>query len=556
MTAPNPRKMGVGLLMNLYFMPIDLSRCRLVPFAHQVEGVEQLVRHPFFALFDEMGAGKSKQVIDAAQVLYSRLLIDRVIIIAPAAVRAVWYDPELGELKKHLWESIPARITEYHARNRSWIWGEQPALHWIVTNYELVRQDEWMSPLLKYCSEKTLLVLDESSSIKNWKAKQTEACYELRKKCGRVVLLNGTPIANNPLDMFAQGNMLDTSVLDCKYITRFRARYANMEPIRGAGGRVLTSPKGFTIQHAVGWKNLDDLQKRFAPYVLRRLKDDCLDLPEKLPSVSLVATMTPTTWRHYKSMRDDMVTWLSENTVSAAMQAGVKAIRLAQITSGFLGGVQMEVLSAPESGDNRPEWVANTGGLLLDSIFEGLQDQIQPLAPVQEVGREKLDVFLDWLERQLDADPNLKLLVQCRFRPELARAVEELNTKYPRMDVGAIWGAQKKSERQDALRLLDPRTAPKGPATVFATSAGSMGLNLTAAHTVFRLSRDFSLWKWLQGEDRVHRPGQVHAVSYYDVVAEGPKGQRTIDHSVLAALLGKQDVAKWVQADWVNALKE
>ena len=281
----------------------------------------------------------------------------------------------------------------------------------------------------------------------------------------------------------------------------------------------------------VQWHDLDILQDKLAPYVLRRLKTDCLDLPEKLPSVVTTVPMTPSTWKIYQEMKNEMVSWLSETSVSTASQAVVKAIRLAQITSGFLGGV---------------EEVSNEDGVI----------EYQPIA-VKEVGREKIDFFFSWLNDQLEIDPNIKILVWCRFRAEVKRLFEELETKYPKIKLGRIWGGQRREEREEALQLLNPSTMPTSSVIVIGTpSSGSMGLNLTGAHIVFYLSNDFSLKTRLQSEDRVHRPGQIHSVSYFDIVATGPNGQKTIDHTVVKSLKNKQNLADFTTAHWLDILRE
>jgi SNF2 family DNA or RNA helicase len=189
--------------MTTNVIDVDYASCRHVPFAHQREGIEAIVANPFFALFDDMGIGKSKQTIDAAQVLFHRGIIDKVLVIAPAVIRSVWFDQELGELAKHLWTSTKATVSEYHARTRSWNWGPQDVtmrrMEWVITNYDFIRSSGRLDRLLVAANRRTLLVLDESSSIKNWTAQQTKACLKLRRKCGRVLLLNGTPIANKPV---------------------------------------------------------------------------------------------------------------------------------------------------------------------------------------------------------------------------------------------------------------------------------------------------------------------------------------------------------------------
>jgi len=504
---------------------VDLSRCRLPPFKHQIEAIEALIDAPYFANFSEMGMGKTKIVIDAAQILFERGIIDRVLIVAPASVRSVWYDDTFGELRKHLWEGIPACVLELHAKTR--VWGEldktKKRLFFFVTNYEFVRSKDRLPEVLELCSPKTLLVLDESSAVKSYRAHQTVACLKLRKACGRVVILNGTPIANNPGDLYSQANILHPNILGCTNWFHFRARYGIMG--------------GWQQKQIVSWRDLDDLQRRLAPYVIRRLKIDCLDLPPKLDSVVMTVPLSNATWKVYKEMKDDMVAWLSEATVSSASQAIVKVIRLAQITSGFLGGVEEMNLD--------------------DVDINNLAPAARVPIPAQEVGREKLDLFLDWYKDQLETDSGFKILVWCRFRPEVARLHRELSLKFPSTELGLIWGGQKREERDEALRLLDPRTMPEGPVVVIGTPAsGAMGLNLTAAHTVVYISNDFSLKTRLQSEDRVHRPGQMFPTSYFDIIATGPAGQKTIDHTVVKSLKAKLELATFTTSAWIQVLTE
>lgn len=495
------------------------GRWKLEPFAHQYLGIEALVTKPMFFLADEMGAGKSLQVICAAQILYEQKQIDRVVVVTPASVRSVWFDPELGELAKHLF--LPSLVSEYHSNIRKW--GDETGLRWVVTNYEFIRDEERLLLLIKHCSEKTMLVLDESSAVKNRTAVQTKACLKLRKRCGRIVLLNGTPIANSPLDIYSQADIMDgglhkQGILGVDSFYHFRARYGVLKTMKFPGRD--------SFQQIIDWQNLDDLQRRMAPYVLRRLKKECLDLPPKLDPVVLTATLSSATWKLYAAMRDDLVAWLSQQTASLAPHAVTKVMRLAQITSGFIGGVEE---------------------ILTDS------DELPEEKTVQEIGREKLDVFLDWLESRLAEDPNIKVYVLSRFRPEVLRLVSEVKG----VEVGALMGGQKKVDRERALRLLDPRTAPKGPVMLAAVlGTGSKGLNLTASHTVIRLSNGNSLEQRLQSDDRVHRPGQTEAVSYFDIVAVGPKGQKTIDHGILVRLLKKHETSELVTSGWVSNPRE
>jgi len=544
---------------------IDISRCRLPPFMHQREDTVALVGSPYLFITSEMRTGKTKIVIDAAQILFELNLIDRVLVVAPAPVRDVWFGQDLGELRKHLWMDLPAVVVEFHSRMRSWEWGPPAVrrLEWVITNYEFIRTRRHLDELRTYCTKRTLLVGDESSYLKNHDAQQTKAFADLRWLSGRVVLLNGTPISHTPLDLFSQGNILHPNILKCKYITHYKARYAKQEPVLKAGGDPVLTPKGFPVQHIVGWTNLEDLQQRFAPYVIRRLQKDCLDLPPKLDPVVLTAELTPQTWKLYKQMRDELVVWLSDNTVATAQQAAIKTLRLAQITSGFLGGVE-DALDQEDADDLLPGLLESLDlgdgpGPSLTATETLLRREIRAprvIAPTTEVGREKLDVLLWFLDQQLEADGNLHTVTWCRFRAEMLRMMDAVAQKFPQFTTGRIIGGQKKAERQEAMRLLHPETSPSGPVFVGGTyGTGSFGLNFTAAHLSINVSFDFSLGKFLQAKDRVYGPGQTKPVAYFDIVATGPKGQKTIDHHIVEARLNNENIATWTTAMWVQKLK-
>lgn len=589
-------------------MSLDFSRCRNVwvpddseaggfwssPLPHVKYGVEQILANPYFLLGDDMGGMKTAQAIISAQFLHEMNVIDRVIVVAPAAIRPkVWFDQDLGQLREQVWEDKRNFVSEYHARIKHWEYGPKDAkeLRWIVTNFEFIRNTKNLAMLLRYCGPKTFLVLDESSAVRNWRSKQTQACMTLRwrtnakgrpipglPRCGRILELNGTPVAESPMDMYSQMNLLHPSILDCKGITYFEGRYTVKIPVKRTNGTTVMSPYlSFEKQPdgsvrrrpqplmtqaagAEGWKNLDDLQRRCAPYILRREAKD-LGIDFALPPVGLEVQLTPETWRVYREMKNEMVVWL-ESGVATAQQAGVKAIRLAQITSGFLGGVE-------------DANVGDADGAVPDLFFDGVEvpksaeEQHETSiwsgrASVVEVGREKLDFALEWQAGLLERYPDLKLLSWCRFVPELRRYLHEVKQKFGH-PVGAACGEKvfieeewnQKHEREVALRLLHPKTAPPGACTVGATQGtGAMGLNFTACRTVLDMSYDYSPWKKKQGDARVNRPGQTGMVSFFYLIAVGPKGQKTIDHTIMMIRLGKMSVNDMTVAAWVKVLKE
>lgn len=564
---------------------LDFSRSRLPPFAHQIEDTDTVIRSPYLLIASDMRTGKSKIVIDAAQFMFEAGVIDKVIVVAPSPVKDVWSDPDIGELHKHLWDGLPARVSTYHERVQTWQQFTtigKPKLEWLITNYEFIRSKNRLTQLLPYCTPKTLLVCDESSFVKNWKSQQTKSCMQLRKKCGRIIELNGTPISHSPLDLFSQGNLLHPSILGCtdKYgnphITYYKARYAIQEPVFDHKGEPLLDPYGRGIETITGWTNLDDIQRRFAPYVIRRLQADCLDLPPKLDPVMLTATLTPDTWKIYKEMRDDMVVWLKSGNVATSRQATVKVLRLAQITSGFLGGI--EDANIEEYDDGFREFRDDPEGLYFAGSATATDEQSiddierrddgldrtptsttkaakRRTPTIEEIGREKLDVVLWFLGQRLIQYPNLHIVVWCRFRPELFRLLDAVKETYPQFEIASIVGGQKKDDRRRAMQLLHPDTASKNPTFIGGTyGTGSFGLNFTAANVSFNCSFDYSLGKFKQSGDRIYGPGMIGPAAYFELVATGPKGQKTIDHAIVVARRNADNIATWTTAAWITAL--
>ena len=507
---------------------------KVLPYRHQEEDTAKIQDVPFYGLFWEMRLGKTKCVIDSACLLYDSGKIDTVVVITPAAVRGVWIDedPELGEIKKHSW--VPSLVLEYHNPEKV-IWADpgQNRLNFLVTNYEFIRMESHRTKLKEMLARrKFLMVLDESSFIKNHKAEQTKACFELGALASRRIILNGTPVGNSPLDLWSQVHFLSTTILPFPNFYSFRFNFCDM--------RMKPFPK------ILRYKRLDYLQALLAPHVVRREQKDCLDLPEKIKT-HFEVKLSPATWKMYKQMRDECVVWMDENP-SMASQAGVKVMRLSQITSGFLGGF-LDDEDEPEEGKplNQPK--------------------------AREVSWEKLDWLRTFVLARLEENPERKIIVWCRFRPEIERVAANLHNfcvkcgsnlethapdpahPFTPLPTYRLYG-QKKAERDEARERFS-KLDNREPALLAAQpQAGGFGLNLIAADVVVYLSHDYSLTRRLQSEERAHGPGQLKNVLYVDVLATGPDGQKTIDHTVVKALRQMDDLANWTTAAWKKALEE
>jgi hypothetical protein len=593
---------------------LDFSKCRRVPVTqddgsvvlmgpppHVQAGVAWMLDHRAGINGNDMGGMKSATSIIAAQFLFEAGHIDRVIVVTPAAIRSmVWFDPDIGELALHLRDDIRSLVSEFHQKVRQWRRGPENAprqLRWIVTNYELLRRKEKVETLLPYCGPKTLLLLDESSAVRSHDSAQTEAIMRLRwdgpfwkarPRCGWCWLLNGTPLAEGPEDLFSQGNILDPAIHGCRYITHFRNAYAVLEDIRGPGGRTMVDKRGNAVRRVAGWRNLEDLQRRFAPVILRQDWRRDFPLPGVLPVQAIEVRLSAAEWSAYRDMREDMIHWLEGGGLGIARHAAVKVMRLAQITSGLLGGVEADLPDLETSDPINDELLESLGvdppprkagdrvdlpGSFLDGVVleQGGADALNAQAAyfsrlrtqaIVEVGRSKLDMLLAMQERMLREDPDTKLLVWFRFVPELHRWLAAAQERFPGVAFGAVCGQSitgrpVREERAEAMRLLHPRTAPPGPAAVGGVyGTGGLGLNFTAFSTVIHSSHIYEDWKRRQADKRLDRPGQRRVVTQFDLVAAGPRGQRTIDHVVLDARRNKQSLNDWTTAAWVRALRE
>lgn len=518
-------------------MTLDFSRCPYPPLVHQREDVEFLIAHKNFALMNEMGTGKTWEIVTSACLLFEQSEIDTVVVISPVPVKPVWLG-EFGEIAKHSF--VPFLTYEltsegYERRvSTEGVTKDTRALKWLVTNYEyLGRGTGRAQGLLKLLEGKRAwVVLDETSRIASPGAAQTKAVWKLggtqtrrRDALGRrqpplktpvvrKTIMNGTPVGNSPLDLYAQFRFLDPDIIGVENATHMRKKYAMELTMKNHN-------TGQSYPKIVGYQNLDDLERRLKPHAVRRLKKECLDLPEKIYTVREVA-MTKEEWKLYREMRDTAVATLSDGNQSVSMTAGVVHLRLAQLTAGFIGGME----------------TATPGAVPL---------------PVREVGRANLEGTMATVAEILEQDPHAKILIWCRFRPEVQRLAKHLAMfGHP---VHLLYGDQTPEERQKAIDALRPENVSARAEFVVGTAAtGGLGLTFTAAHHTIYSTNDFSLINRLQSEDRVHRSGQKFPCIYYDMVVTGPKGERTISHLVREALQNKIDLASWTTGIWKREL--
>ncbi|GAG83013.1 unnamed protein product, partial [marine sediment metagenome] len=186
---------------------MDLSdyTFKLKPYAHQLRMVRWGLEKKQYAFFCEMGTGKTKAVIDIFGILRLRGLVRNILIVCPKSVLDVWVD----EFNKNM--DNPDTVILYGTqKKRKGLLAEGYTIN--IINYAgllSIKKD----PALKQFD---MVVLDESSRVKNPKSQRTRAALDLFKRVEYKFICSGTPITQSPIDIFPQFKFLDEDFIPQK----------------------------------------------------------------------------------------------------------------------------------------------------------------------------------------------------------------------------------------------------------------------------------------------------------------------------------------------------
>ena len=184
------------------------------PYAHQLLALEKSWNKETYAYFMEMGTGKTKVLIDNAAMLYDKGKINGLLIVAPKGVVGTWYDQELPtHLPNHienvtiLWQ---ANITKGQREKLDSLFEPEETFHILIMNVEALSTTKGTDFAAKFLAcHNTLMVIDESTTIKNPKARRTKNILNLSTKSKYRRIMTGSPVTKNPLDLFSQCYFLD-----------------------------------------------------------------------------------------------------------------------------------------------------------------------------------------------------------------------------------------------------------------------------------------------------------------------------------------------------------
>ena len=468
------------------------------PYRHQITALEKSWTKESYAYFMEMGTGKTKVLIDNMAMLYDKGAINGALIVAPKGVIGTWYNQEIPtHLPDHIenvsvmWQS---NISKKQKEKLNSLFETGEDLHILIMNVEAFSTDKGKSFAAQFLrSHKTLMAIDESTVIKNPKAKRTKNILALADLCKYRRIMTGSPVTKNPLDLYSQCNFLDPFLLNFHSYFAFRNRYAEMKTLHMHGRQ---------IQVVNGFKNLSELSDKLKGFSYRVLKEDCLDLPEKVWTKRHI-TLTPEQSKVYKQMKEQALAILKGKQVTS-VSALTQLMRLHQITCGH--------------------FVADDGS-------------------VQEIKNNRLSELMDVLE-----ETEGKAIIWAHYQHDIKNIVKEIEKVHGPGSVVTYYGLTPQDERQDNIKKFQSNTDVRF--LVGTPSTGGYGITLTQANTVIYYSNGYDLEKRLQSEDRAHRIGQKKSVTYVDIMAE-----ETVDEKIVKALRKKINIASEVMGeelkDWI-----
>ena len=460
------------------------------PYDHQRTSFEESWSAEYYALLMEMGTGKSKVAIDTMAALYEAGKIKAALIIAPKGVYDNWVKGEVPihlpkRIPRDIMRWIPAKTKRFETDLKDFIVNRDPILKVFVVNIEAFSSTRGTEAALAflYQNPDNLVIVDESTTIKNRKAARTKNILALQKWAKYRRILTGSPITKSPMDLFSQCNFLAEKALGFNSYFAFQARYANVQK-RTMGHR--------SFQQIVGYRRLDELSEKLDKFSSRVLKVDCLDLPVKVYTRREVP-LTPEQTKLYVQMKKLALAKLQSGELATTASVLTQIMRLQQICCGHL---------QPDDGE------------------------------VQSIKSNRLNELLDITEEFQG-----KAIIWATYTHDIQQIADALRDRFGPESVATYYGATPQDERQEIVDTFQQKDSPLR-FFVGQPKTGGYGITLTEANTVIYYSNSYDLEIRLQSEDRAHRIGQKNKVTYVDLVSPG-----TIDEKILGALRSKIDLA-------------
>lgn len=433
------------------------------PFQHQIEGFEYGLNNDRWLLGDEQGLGKTKQVIDIAVAKkqlkgYKHCLI----ICGVNGLKWNW----LNEIATHSNEEGYILGQRFKSSHRV-VGGVSDRLedlknikhigsYFLITNVETLRNEEVVKELQKLCKDGTIgiVAIDEIHKCKNPSSQQGKGILKVQPECR--IAMTGTPLMNNPFDLY----------IILKWLGYEKHAFYAFKKHYGVFG-------GYGGYECTGYRYLDELRAQLDEIMLRRLKNDVLDLPEKTHITEYVE-MTPKQKQIYDEVTADIK--MNIDQIKMANNPLAELIRMRQAT-GYTGILSSTVKESAK----------------LDRMEELVEEAVE--------NGKKVVIFSNWTQMT-------------------SAICDRLRTKY---SIGLITGETPDSNRQNTVNLYQ-----EGKLDVIIGTIGAMGtgLTLTAGTIEIFMDEPWNRANKEQAEDRCHRVGTKENVTIYTLVCKDTIDER------------------------------
>ena len=465
------------------------------PYEHQKDALKKCWNKESFAIFAEMGTGKTKIALDNACILYNKGKIDRLLVVAPKGTYMNWVDQEIPThvpdyIERNVLAWKPNITDKYEQQLKAIRDSNDYKFKIFVMNVESLSTKKGIYYAKLFLTGKSMMIVDESTTIKNPQAKRTKNILSLAREAKYRRILTGSPVTQSPMDLWAQMDFLDPEILGQQSFYAFRTRYAVVITANAAGGT-------HKYQKIVKFKNLAQLGQLVSPHSYRILKKDCLDLPEKTFTKREIE-LTDEQKHAYGEMKANAMTILKGESLTA-VNVLTQLMRLHQITCGHM---------KTDGGDT-----LNLKNNRLDELM------------------------------QILAETSGKAIIWANYIHDILNIEAAIKKEYGPTSYCTYYGATKAEDRQ---RCIYDFQNSKNDCRFFIgnTQTGGYGITLTAASTVIYYSNNYDLEKRIQSEDRAHRIGQKNPVLYIDLVSKG-----TVDEKIIKSLRNKVNIAKEISGE-------
>jgi SWI/SNF-related matrix-associated actin-dependent regulator 1 of chromatin subfamily A len=395
------------------------------PLAHQKEAVEKLAGSRRFILADDMGLGKTTATIIAALETGAK----KILIICPASLKINWQ----REIENY--SDRPVYIAEGKKFSTE--------ADFVIVNYDILKNFHDMKDKGKSLLNQSnfeLVILDEAHMISNPQAQRTKIINHFVKDIKRVWLLTGTPMTSRPMNYYNLLNIIESPVAQnwMAYAIRYCQGYQFM-----AGRR--------KVWNVTGASNLEELRDRTSKQILRRLKEDVLDLPDKIISPVYLRLKS----KEYEELMGEYYDWF-DNKKDESSSLTVQFSKLMKVRKVIANEKTKQTIEFAEN-------IIEQGKKVI--IFTNFTDTLQTI--YQHFGKQA--VYLDG---------------SCS-KPHRQNAVDEF-------------------QENDKIKIF-----------VGNLKAAGVGLTLTAAEVVIMNDLSFVPAEHAQAEDRAYRYGQKSNVLVY-----------------------------------------